>query len=631
MTYTERAFNVTDEDEIKRIREYIAALKAELARVRSLDPVEANWDYIGAVQRKIDALLNYPRNVRPPADTAELARLEAELNTLMEEEQQILNTPPIDNAALAANRAAQAAVEAEINAILAAPPTQGLTEGQKDELTRLYDERADAIQRYRVAREPKRGGLMRTDAQAWEDITGDVVWAQTAFTQAARTGPGSFTITLRGSHPFRAGEEIRLDIDDLRTFGGWVTSVERGYFFADSTSPKTVLHGTDYNILFDRLALRNYPWEYSASLARSRMMMGTYRNWPDFLQGTLDSDMIDVVFGEYLLPDLPMGFDYESGVVPITTPAPVSTWAMPEAGSTVRRFMQSISMITSGVWFIDPYMVLRYTDRTIPTGPIMPDESPIAITDGLGGISSQNMVITTDISPMKNDVFVWGTLAETISGEIMLQRDVGDVTFWERYWINLINLNQLALNRVLAIPLSKRTAKQKKAITTYRNRIAAYNVKLQDVRARSWDPTSGLPRPANAIVNSVDTWGRWQTGEFRSDIHDQDWLQMRAHAILNRYDEPLITAKATIWDPGFQAGHVVPVKSSVHGVDTTLVIRQLDISFSIPKEPHDGKFYALPRFDLQLGLEPEAPWNIYDFLPFPDGGAAGLGGDTTGG
>jgi len=625
MTYTERAFNVSDEDEIKRIREYIAALKAELARVRSLDPVEASWDAIGVVQRQIDALLNYPKNARPPADTAELARLEAELNTLMEEEQQILSTPPIDNAALAANRAAQAAVEAEINVILSEPPTQGLTEAQKDGLTRLYAERDDVIQRYRAAREPKRNGLMRTDPLAWQDITGDVVWAQTNFTQAARTGPGSFTITLKGSHPFRAGEEIRLAIDEFLTFGGWVTGVDRGYFFADSIEPKTVLHGTDYNILFDRLALRNYPWEYSASLARSRMMMGAYRNWPDFTQGTMDSDMIDVVFGEYLSPDLPMGFDFTSGVESITTPAPVSTWAMPEAGSTVRRFMQSISMITSGVWFIDPYMVLRYTDRTLLTGP------PYAITDGLGGISSQNMTISTDISPMTNDVFVWGTLAETVSGEIMVQRDVGDADFWERYWINRINLTQAALTKLLNIPLSKRTAKQKSAITTYRNRITAYNANLADVRARSWDPTSGLPRPANAIVNSVDTWGRWQTGEFRSDIHDQDWLQMRAHAILNRYDEPLIKARATIWDPGYQAGHVVNVKSSAHGLDTTLVIRQLDISFSVSKEPHDGKFYALPRFDLEMGLEPEAPWNIYDFLPFPDGGTAGLGGDTTGG
>ena len=43
MSYTERAFATTDEAEINRIREYIAALKAELARVRGLDPVEFWW------------------------------------------------------------------------------------------------------------------------------------------------------------------------------------------------------------------------------------------------------------------------------------------------------------------------------------------------------------------------------------------------------------------------------------------------------------------------------------------------------------------------------------------------------------------------------------------------------------
>jgi len=566
MSYTERAFRTTDEAEIKRLREYIAKLKAELARVRGLDPVEFWWDQMGRVQKLIFALLENPDGT-----------------------------------------------------------LKHLTDAQLEQLAKLYEERDGYILNFRIAREPKRGGKMHTDPTAWENITGDVIWGQTDFTQMARTGPGSFTITLKGSHPeFRAGEEIHLDVDDLRTFGGWVTSVERGYFFPDSTAPKTVLHGVDYNILFDRLAVRNYPWEYASSWTRSRMAMGLYRNWPAFPKGTLDEDMIDTVFSEYLLPDLPIGFDYQGGVEGVGTPAPVSPWVMPTAGSALRVFMQSMTMITSAVWCIDSTMQLQYHDREKVS-------APFPLTDGLGGISSRNLKITTDISSMANDVIVWGTLGRTVEGEIMVWHEEGDLEFWIRYWTGRIRTSTIALNKYLAVPASRRTARQKKAIITYRKNIALYNVRRADAIARSWDPLSGLPRPKNAIVNSIDTWGRWQRVEFREDIHQQEWLQVRAHAILTRYDEPIIRASATVWDPGYQAGQVVNVKSSVHGVNTNLVIRQLHITFSVMKEPFEGFFYALPRYDLEMGLEPEAPWNIYDYLPYPGEGTPGLGGDVSGG
>jgi hypothetical protein len=548
--YTERDWYVSDEDEIKRIREYIAALKAELKRVRATDPVEFWFDEMARLQRKIQKILDIkPRN---------------------------------------------------------------RTDEQKENLVLFREEYDNAVLQYRLAREPKR---------TWYDITGDVVWAQTNFTQVAKTGPGSFQITLKGNHPeFRSGEEIHFDIDDLRTFGGWVTSVERGYFFEDAVAPRTILRGTDFNILFDRLAVRNYPAELVAH-ADTRIMIGPYKRWPDFAQGTLDSEMIDTVFGTYVLPDLPIGFDYESGVDTVDTPAPVAPWAMPQSGSALRRFMSSVSQITSAVWSIDATMALQYHDRETVT-------APFPITDGFGGISSNNLTIKYDISSMVNDVFVWGTLAKTVEGEIMVWHEEGDIGFWERYYLGRIETVSTILQKLLAIPSSKRTAKQKRRIENLRDRLANLKAKLQSARDRAWDPGSDQPRPNNAIVNSIDTWGRWQQGEFREDIHHQEWVRRRAHSILTRYDEPIITATATIWDPGYQAGQVVTVLSQEHDLAVDLVIRQMSISFSVPKEPHDGYFYALPKYDLEMGLEPESPWNIYDYLPFPGENTPGLGGDN---
>jgi hypothetical protein len=642
-TYTERAWNVSDEAEIARLKQYIADLKAQLAAVRGEDPVEFWWDEMARIQRQIDAILGVQPTELSREDQVQLDALRLQLDGVLEEldaaEAERLaiieqggDTTAID-AEIAALEAQKADLESQIEAILAHPGVAGRTPEQNAQLEALQAQLEEAIQRYRLAREPKRNGIPMNDPAAFIEITGDVVWAQTEFTQMAKTGPGSFRITLKGDHPeFRAGEEIHLEVDDLRVFGGWVTGVERGYFFDAAVAPKTVLVGTDYNILFDRLVMRNYGAELTAGeelicglwSTGTKPMMGAYHNWPTFPEGVLDSEIIGTVMRYYMLPDLPMAFDYTSGVETVDTPAPVAPWALPEAGSALRRLFQSISQITSAVWYIDAYMVLRYHDRSTIN-------APYPVTDGLGGISSRDMTVTTDISSMTNDVLVWGTLAETVSGEIMVWHEIGDLGYWERYWIGRVERYQRLLSNLYAIAPSRRTTAQKNAITAYTASLADAKANLADVRARAWDPLSGDPRPDDALVASVATWGRWQTGEFREDIHHPEWLRMRSHAILTRFDEPIIRASATIWDPGYQAGMVTRVRSAEHGLDQNLVIRQMGIDFSVAKEPHDGKYYALPRYRLELGLEPEAPWNIYDYLPYPGETTPGLGTDNTGG
>ena len=489
------------------------------------------------------------------------------------------------------------------------------TAQQVDALRRAWDSYYYATTMYRRSRAPQR---------TWVDITGDCIWSGTEFTQMARTGPGTFTITLKGAHSeFEAGEEIHFEIDGLRVFGGWVTDVERGYFFSDFAQPKTVLHGTDYNILFDRLVIRNYPWEF-ANYGKTGQEGGVYRSWPAFKKGTLDSAMIRAVFSRYVAPDLPPEFDYTTGVESITTPAPVSSWVMPEAGSTLRMFMQSVSQITTGVWYIDPYMVLQYHDRAKVT-------APYPLTDGLGGISSRGLSVTTDISQMVNDVLVWGTLAKTIEGQIMVFHEEGNGTWWSTYWRAEIQRITSSLVDLYNIPPGDRTDAEWEAIDHYKAQRVIDKARLLYVETHTWDPDSGDPRPPDAEIDSIGHWGRWQYGEFREEIHHEDWLRKRGHSILVRFDEPIFRATATVWDPGYQAGQVVNVKSSVYGVDINLVIRQLHISFTVPKEPLNGAFYALPQYDLEMGLDPEAPWNIYDFLPYPGQSTAGVRMDTTGG
>ena len=561
------------------------------------------------IDYNLDALLCIPESERLPAEVAEIARLR---ELIAEQDLRIAAALAKDPSNQWLDRLAHVAQDIlRYQAI----HSSSRTPQQVDALRRAWDSYYYATTMYRRSRTPQK---------TWVDITGDCIWSGTDFTQAARTGPGSFTITLKGAHnEFKAGEEIHFEIDDLRVFGGWVTDVERGYFFSDYAQPKTVLHGTDYNILFDRLVIRNYPWEF-ANYGKTGQDAGPYRSWPAFKKGTLDSAMIRAVFSRYVAPDLPPEFDYTTGVDPISTPAPVSPWVMPEAGSTLRMFMQSVSQITTGVWCIDPHMVLQYHDRGKET-------APYPLTDGLGGISSRALSVTTDISQMMNDVLVWGTLAKNIEGQILVFHEEGDGKWWERYWISEINRIFADLVALYDIPPGDRTDAEREAIDVYKAQLVIDKARLEYVRTHVWDPDSGDPRPPDAEIDSIGHWGRWQYGEFREEIHHNDWLRKRGHSILVRFDEPIMRATATVWDPGYQAGQVVNVKSSVYKVDINLVIRSLHISFTVPKEPLDGVFYALPQYDLEMGLDPEAPWNIYDFLPYPGQSTAGVGMDTTGG
>jgi hypothetical protein len=547
---------------------------------------------IAILQAQIDALLCIPVAERISSENAAIKDLNERIAAL---EHQLLVARHQDPGEFWMDAVSKMQVYLDIYRALTNPTNAQTVAYETDLKTYNYD-----LLRLRMARE-----IQRT----WVDITGDCIWSQTDFTQMARTGPGTFTITMKGAHPeFVGGEEIHFEIDDLRVFGGWVSSVEKGYFFDAAVAPKTVLHGTDYNILFDRLVVRNWPWEF-ANHHKTGGNAGPYRNWPAFKKGTMDDAMIEYVFQTYLLPDLPMGFDYETGVFPIATPAPESPWVMPDPGSPARVFMQSVSQITSGVWCIDPYMVLQYHDRETVT-------APYPLTDGLGGISCRALSITTDISQMIDDDLIWGTLGKTIEGEIMVTHEVGDGHWRERYWLAAIASVQQYIQNLLAD--ASRTTAQNKELTVYRARLAAYKKNLAAARA-------------NPEASSYALYGFWQYGEFRQDIFHQKWLDIRARAILLRYDDPIMMATATVWDPGYQAGQVVNVKSSVYGIDINLVIRQLHISFTVAKEPVGERYYALPQYDLTMGLDPESPWNIYDFLPYPGMSTPGLGMDVTGG
>ena len=357
------------------------------------------------------------------------------------------------------------------------------------------------------------------------DVTQHVVWAETTFTQQARIGPGTFNCVLRGKFTtWDGGEDIYVLVNDRRVFGGLILQVEFDYWFSDKAEPKTILLGADYNIYFDKLFL----WNRDNSSST-----GEYRPPNSYAKNTPDSELIKHVC--HHLINLPSGFDYTTEVDTVdSTLNPDERWQV-NTGQSFRSFMSEVSKMTNAVWWIDQFLVLHYQSRTKVT-------APYAITDGAGGISCQNLSYTSDSSSMVNDIFVFGTLAATVTGEIYLARRKNETT------------------------------------------IARHGLR--------------------------------QHAEVRSDLHHENHVNKRSDSIRSRRSIPVITASLDIFEPGFAAGQIVSLQIGTFGISKSLLIRQLQISFETSSQPVDDKYYGVPKYHLELGLQPDDPWNIYDMLPW---------------
>lgn len=432
----------------------------------------------------------------------------------------------------------------------------------------------------------------RPNRNVWTDITGDVMWRRTKFTQSARVGPGTFELHLLGTFDqFVGGEEVRVSVDDFRVFGGFVLEIEYAYAFEDDYSvPLTILHGVDYNVVLDRRLVYNAEWD------EQQGGDGEYKPWKPFAKGTSDREIITTIARRF--SDV-SGFDFITGVDEIETPAPVKGWTM-EPGSTWRTVLAEICRITEGVFWISPYKRLEYHDRGDAS-------APYPITDGNGGISCRGLSISSSMSVVTNDVFAWGTEAymDTGDSDIIFSRQTADADWEADWWATKIDRVDTRLANLRETPYSDRTKKQQTTIAALKKSSAVYEAKLAAAQAH---PSDG----------SVERIGRWQYAEFRQDIYHQNYLDRRAAAIMQRYAQPVVKARATVFDPGFQAGQVAQVVSTRFGVVEDIAIREMTIDFVVAKEPEGGRYYAVPRYHLNLGLDPEEPWNIYEYLPFPD-------------
>lgn len=136
---------------------------------------------------------------------------------------------------------------------------------------------------------------------------------------------------------------------------------------------------------------------------------------------------------------------------------------------------------------------------------------------------------------------------------------------------------------------------------------------VTDVMA--WGIGTGSKVPVfKRLQSDPDGHGLWQDGELRFDVYKQSTIDRIATSIIEgspsshrgrKRDK--IAVKVTTFVPGYRAGQRVVFRSYAWDFYDVIPIRQMKITFPTP---------SMPKFELTMSHEIDAPWSFYDVFDF---------------
>lgn len=256
-----------------------------------------------------------------------------------------------------------------------------------------------------------------TQAGATVDITQNVLFSTAQFDAQSGGGVGTFSFTMRDHYSesgdlvqaaaITTGDEIRLILDDVPYFGGYVMQKGLTHAFpvtaTDSERNRYItVRGVSYNALFDRLITRN---------------TADYLNAIPTRPGTMSAGALVTEFAQTYL-DLPSGFNVTSFVDNVGDPQPGDdpfAWrGGGEQGVTWREQLKWVSLFNGAIFYIDAEKNLHYhapeslfnswgfSDR--------PNKQTVTSTTTFTGATYgfRELDTTEDITSIINDVFIWG-------------------------------------------------------------------------------------------------------------------------------------------------------------------------------------------------------------------------------
>ena len=263
-----------------------------------------------------------------------------------------------------------------------------------------------------------------------EDVGRDnVVWSTARFSSTIGDSPGTCYFEIRDPFDrfsYTGGEEIKLLIDGQWYWGGFIVRISHSLWFpgsaakyTDNRSGKSYSHvlkymieGMDYNMIFDRRVANHKNWldfeGENGSFYKAYLKNEAFDPAP---RGAPESEVVALALEHFDLNDLyRKGFDRGTYVTSSRSPDEDNPIIVAEPGDTMRTMLNSHSMMTNSVHFIDTDFKLHVQDRS---------EVNVRVDDTTWNPEWREKVrgfrdISTrlDAGPFFNEALVFGTLIE---------------------------------------------------------------------------------------------------------------------------------------------------------------------------------------------------------------------------
>lgn len=418
------------------------------------------------------------------------------------------------------------------------------------------------------------------------DITIHVMPSSARFEMLMGAAPGSFEFTVVDrdqTMSFITGKEVRLRIDGVSIWGGYVTSVTRKFAFpaVDTTVPEDVstrlwvLRGVDYNILFDKRVLRN-PSDY-------------YHQLPNFTGDTFDGALLREALDDSKYFDIDESFDVTSevddvaypfdpeipGVNPGGDPDRIGAW--PTQGTPMRKIFEDFVQISGAVFYFNANKTLYYKaledvearwgfSDNPNNGSIDSDPGYQDVTIGPRSVDANE-----DGSVIVNDALIWGGSEWAgEAGGTVFARDTNtdSVDTHGRWQVGEVHFGERGYKRI-----------------------------------------DGVTARARAIVRGSP--GADASGQLKGLLHPQWNISLTWFA----HDVPRIAGVAD----HLMAGDIVHINLETFGIEQLLPLRSVIITFAgttIPVGAYSPTVdeIAYVQFQGSFSLQPSDPYTLWRFL-----------------
>jgi len=492
------------------------------------------------------------------------------------------------------------------------------------------------------------------------NITADVIFGDAAFVSQVNGNPGACSFRVKDNaqtYAFTTGAEVTLDIDSVRTWGGYITQVRKTYVLPVlDADPPTAVHrvwsvtGLDYNVLFNKRIV----WKESAPTGKLDF---------EYSVNTYDDTIINDIFDNYLT----ISGDglTRTGVTRIDKaildlPGLGHKGLIASAGFTWKEMMDSVARATGGMYYISPDKDLAYVDVETADGPYQLQDlrgvtwqdytapawvalSPVLSLafvlgdsnyvwqsggDGTTGASRPDFTAAMMAGTVDDGTVTWFLVNQWVTGSGQYLNSALQPTIpnGHAYVTTYTRATDFGLTGTVEPTWPTDGSTVTDVVIGYQNFSFLYNGSDMINDMFVWGAGNATPNyvfSRSQDSTSITNHGRWQSSLQTTALY----RQTSADAVATSYvygtpqshrggKDDQITFTCRVFRPVYHAGSKISIYNSIFNYYDVLPVRQMTVTFVSPTEP---------IFDLTLSHDIDLPYAISEFL-----GPGRLGGGTTG-